>query len=163
MAQERVRAAAGISPVLKVSFAKLLELLRPLWLVLAIAGDLFSERVRRELVKRFYEHTFFRSTTIWTSSVGACYTPGHHLVNERQNRVHPRASMVRTGLDAAVYSTLVPGKTPAILLGKGELFDCPKSPVVFSANCGAAFRVSMNSLTPDAGNDDGGRRPRATQ
>ena len=56
VAQERVRAAAGIAPVLKVSFAKLLELLRPLWLVLAIAGDLFSERVRRELVKRFYEH-----------------------------------------------------------------------------------------------------------
>lgn len=56
VAQERVRAAAGIAPVLKVSFAKLLELLRPLWLVLAIAGDLFNERVRRELVQRFYEH-----------------------------------------------------------------------------------------------------------
>jgi hypothetical protein len=56
VAQERVRAAAGIVPVLKVSFAKLLELLRPLWLVMAIAGDLFSERLRRELTKRFYEH-----------------------------------------------------------------------------------------------------------
>ena len=56
VAQERVRAAAGIAPVLKVSFAKLLELLRPLWLVLAIAGDLFNERVRDQLVQRFYEH-----------------------------------------------------------------------------------------------------------
>lgn len=56
VAQERVRAAAGIAPVLKVSFAKLLELLRPLWLVMAIAGDLFSERVRRELAQRFYDH-----------------------------------------------------------------------------------------------------------
>jgi hypothetical protein len=56
VAQERVRTAAGIVPVLKVSFAKLLELLRPLWLVMAIAGDLFSERVRCELTKRFYEH-----------------------------------------------------------------------------------------------------------
>jgi len=56
VAQERVRAAAGIAPVLKVSFVKLLELLRPLWLVLAIAGDLFSERVRRELAQRFYDH-----------------------------------------------------------------------------------------------------------
>ena len=56
VAHERVRAAAGIAPVLKVSFAKLLELLRPLWLVLAIAGDLLNERVRQELVRRFYEH-----------------------------------------------------------------------------------------------------------
>jgi hypothetical protein len=56
VAQERVRAAAGMAPVLKVSFAKLLELLRPLWLVLAIAGDLLNERVRRELVQRFYGH-----------------------------------------------------------------------------------------------------------
>ena len=56
VAQERVRAAGGLAPVLKVSFVKLLELLRPLWLVLAIAGDLFNERVRRELVQRFYEH-----------------------------------------------------------------------------------------------------------
>ena len=56
VAQERVRAAAGIAPVLKVSFVKLLELLRPLWLVMAIAGDLFSEPVRRELARRFYEH-----------------------------------------------------------------------------------------------------------
>jgi len=56
VAQERVRAAAGMAPVLQVSFAKLLELLRPLWLVIAIAADLLSERQRDELVKRFYEH-----------------------------------------------------------------------------------------------------------
>ena len=56
VAQERVRAAAGMAPVLQVSFAKLLELLRPLWLVIAIAADLLSERQADELVKRFYEH-----------------------------------------------------------------------------------------------------------
>ena len=56
VAQERVRAAAGMAPVLQVSFAKLLELLRPLWLVIAIAADLLSELQRDELVKRFYEH-----------------------------------------------------------------------------------------------------------
>jgi DDE family transposase len=56
VAQERVRVAAGVAPVLKVSFVKLLELLRPLWLFMAIAGDLLSERQRKEITKRFYEH-----------------------------------------------------------------------------------------------------------
>jgi hypothetical protein len=72
VAQERVRAAAGAAPVLRVSFAKLLELLRPLWLVLAIAGDLLSEHQQRELTKRFYDHML------------RC------LVQERESRSCPR-------------------------------------------------------------------------
>jgi hypothetical protein len=56
VAQERARAAAGSAPVLQLSFAKVLELLRPLWLVIAIAGEMLTAAQRKELVKRFYEH-----------------------------------------------------------------------------------------------------------
>jgi hypothetical protein len=56
VAQERMRAAAGTVPVLRVSFVKVLELLRPLWLVLAVAGDILSEQQQREITDRFYHH-----------------------------------------------------------------------------------------------------------
>jgi len=56
VARERVHAAAGVAPVLRVSFAKVLELLRPLWLVLAIAGDLLTEEQRQKITERFYDH-----------------------------------------------------------------------------------------------------------
>jgi len=55
LAQERDRAAAGQVPVLRVSFLKLLELLRPLWLVLALGDDLLSERQKQQLTERFYQ------------------------------------------------------------------------------------------------------------
>lgn len=55
LAKERDRAAAGQVPVLRVSFIKLLELLRPLWLVLALGDDLLSERQKEQLTERFYE------------------------------------------------------------------------------------------------------------
>jgi len=55
LAQERDRAAAGQVPVLRVSFLKLLELLRPLWLVLALGDDLLSARQKEQLTERFYE------------------------------------------------------------------------------------------------------------
>lgn len=42
LAQERSRAAAGQVPVLDISFLKCLELLRPFWVVLCLAGDLLS-------------------------------------------------------------------------------------------------------------------------
>src|SRR5438874_1432852 len=42
LARERDRAAAGAVPVLRVSFIKLLELLRPLWLVLTLGDDLLE-------------------------------------------------------------------------------------------------------------------------
>ena len=55
LAQERDRAAAGLVPVLRVSFVKLLELLRPLWLVLALGDDLLSEWQKEQLTERFYQ------------------------------------------------------------------------------------------------------------
>jgi len=55
LAQERDRAAAGQVPVLRVSFIKLLELLRPLWLVLALGDDLLSERQKEQLTERIYQ------------------------------------------------------------------------------------------------------------
>lgn len=54
LAKERDRAAAGQVPVLRVSFIKLLELIRPLWLTLALGGDLLEEWQKRELAERFY-------------------------------------------------------------------------------------------------------------
>jgi hypothetical protein len=55
LARERVRAAAGQVPVLRVSFIKVLELLRPLWLLLELGADLLSARQKKLLVERFYE------------------------------------------------------------------------------------------------------------
>lgn len=54
LAKERDRAAAGQVPVLRVSFSKLLELIRPLWLTLALADDLLEEWQKQELAQRFY-------------------------------------------------------------------------------------------------------------
>lgn len=54
LARERARAADGQLPVLRVSFVKTLELLRPLWLVFEVGADLLSSRVQRELVERVY-------------------------------------------------------------------------------------------------------------
>src|SRR6266571_1439515 len=55
LARERDRAAAGQVPVLRVSFIKLLELMRPLWLVFALGNDLLKERQKQQLTDRFYE------------------------------------------------------------------------------------------------------------
>jgi len=54
LAKERDRAAAGRVPVLRVSFTKLLELVRPLWLTLALGDDLLEEWQKQELAQRFY-------------------------------------------------------------------------------------------------------------
>lgn len=54
IARERVRAAADEIPVLRISFAKTLELLRPLWLLFALGGDLLTEDQQRKLTERFY-------------------------------------------------------------------------------------------------------------
>jgi hypothetical protein len=53
LARERVRAAAGQTPVLRVSFIKTLELMRPLWLTLALGGDLLSARQKQQLTEKF--------------------------------------------------------------------------------------------------------------
>jgi hypothetical protein len=42
-------------PVLRVSFIKLLELMRPRWLVFALGDDLLSRRQKDQLTQRFYE------------------------------------------------------------------------------------------------------------
>jgi hypothetical protein len=55
LARERDRAAAGLVPVLRVSFVKLLELMRPLWLVFALGDDLLSPSQKEQLTQRFYE------------------------------------------------------------------------------------------------------------
>jgi hypothetical protein len=55
LARERARAAAGEVPVLRVSFVKTLELLRPLWLTLAIGGQLLSARQQEQLTEKFLE------------------------------------------------------------------------------------------------------------
>lgn len=56
LARARTQAAAGAAtPVLRVSFVKTLELMRPLWLTLARAGDLLSARQKQQLTERFLE------------------------------------------------------------------------------------------------------------
>ena len=73
LAQERDRAAAGKVPVLRVSFIKLLELMRPLWLVLALGDDLLEEWQKQQLTER-------------------CYAQARHCVSaKRRSRSCPRA------------------------------------------------------------------------
>lgn len=55
LAAERARAAAGEVPVLRVSFVKTLELMRPLWLVFELGADLLSQEQKEALVQRFCE------------------------------------------------------------------------------------------------------------
>jgi hypothetical protein len=42
-------------PVLRISFLKTLELLRPLWLTLAIGGELLSQWQKEQLTEKFLE------------------------------------------------------------------------------------------------------------
>ena len=51
LAHERLRAAAGQRPVLDISFVKCLELLRPLWLLLALAGEVLEPAARQQLAR----------------------------------------------------------------------------------------------------------------
>jgi hypothetical protein len=55
LARERARAAAGQVPVLRISFIKTLELLRPLWLTLELGRDLLSARQKEQLTEKFLE------------------------------------------------------------------------------------------------------------
>jgi hypothetical protein len=72
VARERVHAANGVAPVLRVSFVKVLELLRPLWLFLAIGRGIISEKQQRQLIQRFYDYMLLQ------------------LVQERPSRSCPR-------------------------------------------------------------------------
>jgi hypothetical protein len=55
LARARTQAAAGQAPVLRVSFLKTLEMMRPLWLTLALGGDLLSARQKQQLTERFLQ------------------------------------------------------------------------------------------------------------
>jgi hypothetical protein len=56
LARERQRAAAGQVPVLRISFLKALELMRPLWLMFALGSDLLTAGQKRQLTERFLRH-----------------------------------------------------------------------------------------------------------
>jgi hypothetical protein len=56
LARERQRAASGQTPVLRVSFLKILELMRPLWLTLQLGSDLLSASQKQQLTERFLRH-----------------------------------------------------------------------------------------------------------
>jgi hypothetical protein len=53
IARQRVQAAKGELPILKVSFIKLVGLLRPLWMMLNLGSDLLSEKQQQQLTDRF--------------------------------------------------------------------------------------------------------------
>lgn len=55
LATERARAAAGHVPVLRVSFAKVLELVRPMWLLLGSFDDVVTDRQKSQVVRRLYK------------------------------------------------------------------------------------------------------------
>lgn len=54
LARERMRAAAGKVPVLRLSFGQMLEILRPLWLVFELGEDLLTPRQKEQLTERFF-------------------------------------------------------------------------------------------------------------
>lgn len=72
IAEDLMSALSGL-PGLRVSFVKVLELFRPLWLTLELGEDLLSERQKDQLVQRFNQH------------MGRCVTP------QRRSRSCPRA------------------------------------------------------------------------
>lgn len=73
IATERAHAAAGQVPVLRVSFAKVLDLVRPLWLMLDAFDDLVTDRHKTLVVQRM------------RALMGRCVT------TRRRSRTCPRA------------------------------------------------------------------------
>ena len=53
LARDRARAAAGEVPVLRVSFIKTQELMRPPWLTLALGGEVLSARQKQQSTEKF--------------------------------------------------------------------------------------------------------------
>jgi hypothetical protein len=62
LATERARAAAGHVPVLRVSFGKVLDLVRPMWLMLGFFDDLVTDRQKDQFLHRVY-HAMGRCVT----------------------------------------------------------------------------------------------------
>lgn len=54
LAAERVRAASGQVPVLRVSFPKMLELLKPMWLTVQLGEGLLTDRQIQQMLQRGY-------------------------------------------------------------------------------------------------------------
>ena len=54
LAAERARAAAGHVPVLRVSFRKVLELVKPMWLTVQLGEGLLTDRQKDQMLKRAY-------------------------------------------------------------------------------------------------------------
>jgi len=54
LAAERRRAAGGQIPVLRVSFSKLLELVKPMWLTVQLGEGLLTERQINQMLRRAY-------------------------------------------------------------------------------------------------------------
>ncbi len=73
LATERARAAAGHVPVLRVSFGKVLELVKPMWLIVQLGDGLVTDRIQQQMLKRAY------------ALMGHCLTP------VRRARTCPRA------------------------------------------------------------------------
>lgn len=73
LAAERARAAAGHVPVLRVSFGKVLDLVRPMWLMLGFFDDLVTDRQKDQFLHRVY------------NAMGRCVTA------KRRSRSCPRA------------------------------------------------------------------------
>jgi hypothetical protein len=73
LAIERARAAPGCVPVVRVSFVKVLELVRPMWLMLSAFDDVLTDRQKTQAVRRLYR------------LMGRCISP------PRRARACPRA------------------------------------------------------------------------
>ena len=53
IAEERAALETGKFPATRISMLKTMDLMRPLWLSLALCGDLLSEKQKQEMVERF--------------------------------------------------------------------------------------------------------------
>lgn len=73
LATERARVAAGQVPVLRVSFGKVLELVKPMWLIVQLGDGLLTDRIQQHMLTRAY------------ALMGRCLTP------VRRTRTCPRA------------------------------------------------------------------------
>jgi hypothetical protein len=89
LARQRAAAAQGQTPVLRVSFVKTLELMRPLWLTLALGGDLLTPYQKQQLTERFLQRAsryITRPRKQPRSSPRAVRRPVAHWPRLRQNQ-----------------------------------------------------------------------------
>jgi len=87
LARERMRAAEGTAPVLQLSFLKTLELMRPLWLTLALGGDLLSEKQKHQRTERFLQQAATQVTRK-RSRPRSCPRAVRHPVSKWPRLIH---------------------------------------------------------------------------